>query len=109
MMQHHRVVFLSRLSRLLLGMGLLCAIPTALAETFNGKIDLIEAKSDGTRFFVRDPGLHLYATAHYREVLIQAYFRKAVANIGYQMFPCPGGMSGKCGMVYSVNVEQANF
>ena len=24
------------------------------ADTFTGKIDLIEAKSDGTRFFVRD-------------------------------------------------------
>ena len=108
-MQHHRHVCLTLLSRLLLAAGLLCVIPTALADTFNGKIDLIEAKSDGTRFFVRDPGLHLYATAHYREVLIQAYFHKAVANIGYQTFPCPGGMSGKCGTVYSVSVEQANF
>lgn len=94
---------------LLLGIGLLCAMPAARADTFTGKIDLIEAKSDGTRFFVREAGLNLYASGHYRDLLQQGYFRKAAFSIGYQLFPCPGGLSGKCGTVYSVAVEQANF
>lgn len=100
---------LKLLARLILAAGLVGLTPAALADTFNGKIDLVEAKSDGTRFFVRDPGLHLYASGHHREVLIQAYFRKAACTIGYQLFPCPGGMTGKCGTVFSVSVEQASF
>jgi hypothetical protein len=94
---------------LLLGIGLLSAMPAVRADTFTGKIDLIEAKSDGTRFFVREAGLNLYASGHYRDLLLQGYFRKAAFSIGYQLFPCPGGLIGKCGTVYSVAVEQANF
>lgn len=100
---------LRTIARGLLGLTLLGALPSALADTYNGKVDLVEAKADGVRFFVRDPGLNLYATGQYREVLLHAYFRKASTSIGYQTFPCPGGLAGKCGTVYSVSVEQANF
>jgi len=94
---------------LLLGIALLFTLSIAQADTVTGKVDLIEAKSDGTRFFIREPGLNLYASGHYRDLLQQGYFRKASFSIGYQLFPCPGGLSGKCGTVYSVAVEQASF
>lgn len=94
---------------LLLVFALLFAASASLADAFSGKIDLIEAKSDGTRFFIREPGLNLYASGHYRDLLQQGFFRKAAFSIGYQLFPCPGGLNGKCGTVYSVAVEQANF
>ena len=94
---------------LLLGIGLLFTLSAAQADTFTGKVDLIEAKSDGTRFFIREPGLNLYASGHYRDLLQQGYFRKASFSIGYQLIPCPGGLSGKCGTVYSVAVDQASF
>lgn len=109
-MPKHNASCLQRIAcAIILGTGLLFGISAAQADTFTGKVDLIEAKSDGTRFFVRDAGLNLYASGHYRDLLQQGYFRKASFSIGYQLFPCPGGLSGKCGTVYSVAVEQANF
>lgn len=99
----------SRLLRLLLSISLSCVAFALQADTITAKVDLIEAKSDGTRFAIREPGLNLYATGHYRDLLLQGYFRKATFSIGYQLFPCPGGMIGKCGTVYSVAVEQTNF
>ena len=96
-------------TRLLLSICLSCIAFALQADTITAKVDLIEAKSDGTRFAIREPGLNLYATGHYRDLLLQGYFRKATFSIGYQLFPCPGGMNGKCGTVYSVTVEQANF
>jgi hypothetical protein len=109
-MPKHNTSSLQRIAcALLLVIGLLFAISAAQADGFTGKVDLIEAKSDGTRFFVRVPGLNLYASGHYHDVLLQGFFRKASFSISYQPFPCPGGLSGKCGTVYSVAVEQANF
>lgn len=95
--------------RLLLNICLYCTAFSLHAETITTKVDLIEAKSDGTRFAIHEPGLNLYATGHYRDLLVQGYFRKATFSIGYQLFPCPGGMNGKCGTVYSVAVERTNF
>lgn len=99
----------SRLLRFLLSICVSCVAFALHAETITTKVDWIEAKSDGTRFLIREPGLNLYASGHYRDVLLQGYFRKATFSIGYQLFPCPGGMNGKCGTVYSVAVEQTNF
>ena len=96
-------------TRLLLSICLSCIAFALQADTITAKVDLIEAKSDGTRFAIHEPGLNLYATGHYRDLLVQGYFRKATFSIGYQLFPCPGGMNGKCGTVYSVAVERTNF
>ena len=85
------------------------AAPIARAETYTGKLDVIEVKADGTRFFVQNDKLNLYASGAYKDALLAGYFRKATFTIGYQAFPCGGGMSGKCGTVYSVAVEQAGF
>ncbi len=79
------------------------------ADTYTGKLDLIEVKADGTRFFVQGDKLHLYAHGAYKDALLAGYFRKAAFSIGYQPFPGGGGMSGKCGTVYAVSVEQAGF
>jgi hypothetical protein len=98
-----------RAIRLLLGLMVFCCMHAARADTYNGKIDLVEAKADGTRFFVHADQLNLYATGQYVNVLLGGYFRKASFVIGYQPFPCPGGMKGKCGTVYSVTVEQTGF
>lgn len=109
-MPKHNTSSLQRLlAALLLVIGLQFAMSVAQADGITGKVDLIEAKSDGTRFFVREPGLNLYASGHYHDLLLQGFFRKASFRISYQLFPCPGGLSGKCGTVYSVAVEQANF
>ena len=99
----------TRLLRLLLCIGLACMAFALQADTITAKIDLIEAKSDGTRFLIHEPNLNLYATGHYRDLLLQGFFRKATFSIGYQLFPCPGGMNGKCWTVYSVTVEQKFF
>ena len=97
------------LLQFLLSISLACAPFALVADTITAKVDGIEAKSDGTRFLIREPSLNLYATGHYRDVLLQGYFRKASFSIGYLLFPCPGGLNGKCGTVYSVSVDQANF
>jgi len=100
---------LTHFLRLLLSINLFCIAFALQAETITAKVDLIEAKSDGTRFLLREPGLNLYASGHVRDLLLQGYFRKATFSIGYQLFPCAGGMSGKCGTVYSASVEQTSF
>jgi len=99
----------SRLLQILLAISLCSAMSTLQADTITAKVDLIEAKSDGTRFLIREPGLNLYASGHVRDLLLQGYFRKATFSIGYQLFPCAGGMNGKCGTVYSASVEQTSF
>lgn len=82
---------------------------TSHADTYTGRLDLIEVKADGTRFFVPHEKLNLYASGAYKDALVAGYFRKAAFSIGYTPFPCGGGISGKCGTVYSVTVEQAGF
>lgn len=79
------------------------------ADTYSGKLDLVEVKAEGTRFAVHGEKLNLYASGPYKDALLAGYFRKASFSIGYQPFPCGGGMSGKCGTVYSVAVEQSGF
>jgi hypothetical protein len=86
----------------------LCAC-ASFADTYTGKLDLIEVKADGTRFFVQHEKLHLYASGAFKDALVAGYFRKAAFTVSYQPFPCGGSMSGKCGTVYSVAVEQAGF
>jgi hypothetical protein len=85
------------------------AAQAAQADIYTGKVDLVEVKADGTRFYVQSEKLNLYASGAYKDALLAGYFRKAAFSIGYQPFPCGGGVSGKCGTVYSVAVEQAGF
>jgi len=92
----------------LVAMSLL-GVAAAQADTYSGKLDLIEVKADGTRFFVQSEKLNLYASGAYKDALVAGYFRKAAFNIAYQPFPCGGGMSGKCGTVFSVSVEHTGF
>jgi hypothetical protein len=91
------------------GLLLALAAQTAQADTYSGKLDLVEVKADGTRFSVQKDKLNLYASGAYKDALLAGYFRKAAFSIAYQPFPCGGGMSGKCGTVYSVTIEQTGF
>ena len=47
------------LLRFLLSISLACATFALEADTITAKVDWIEAKSDGTRFLIREPGLNL--------------------------------------------------
>lgn len=88
---------------------MLLAANAALADTYTGRLDLMEVKAEGTRFVAQSDKLNLFATGAYKDVLVAGYFRKAAFSIGYSPFPCGGGMNGKCGTVYSVVVEQGGF
>ena len=81
----------------------------AHAVNFSGKITLVQVNSNGTRFFISSAGLSLFAPAEHREVLLQAFFRKAPVDIGYTVTPCPGGITGTCGNVNFVNVVASNI
>lgn len=85
-----------------------CAAQAA-GETWRGGFDTVEVRAEGTRFSATRERLHLYATGPYREVLLAGFFRRAVFTVGYTPFPCGGGVSGTCGTVYSVTVEEAAF
>lgn len=91
------------------GVALLLGARIGQADTYTGRLDLVEVKADGARFGVHREKLNLYASGAYKDALLAGYFRKASFSIGYQPFPCGGGMSGKCGTVYSVAVEQSGF
>lgn len=93
----------------MIGAMIALAAQAAHADTYSGKLDLLDVKAEGTRFLAQHEKLNLFASGAYKDVLLAGYFRKAVFSIGYQPFPCGGGMSGKCGTVYSVAVEQAGF
>jgi hypothetical protein len=91
------------------GVVALLFAPAVGAETFKGKLDMVEVRPEGTRFFVQGEKLNLFATGAYQDVLLAGYFRKATFTIDYRFFPCGGGMSGKCGTVHGVSVEREGF
>ncbi len=88
---------------------LLAGACAAQADDYSGKLDLVEVKADGTRFLAQREKLNLYASGAYKDALLAGFFRKAAFSIGYTPFPCGGGISGRCGTVYAVAVEQAGF
>ena len=84
------------------------AVPV-LADNFVGKITLVQVTSLGTRFFVQPKGLSLFATGEYRDVLLESFYHKANVSVGYTKIPCPGGITGTCGNVNFVSVDQSNL
>ncbi|HEY6229942.1 MAG TPA: hypothetical protein VIW64_01650 [Pyrinomonadaceae bacterium] len=93
---------------LVLFLSLASAMP-ALAVNFFGKITLVQVTSLGTRFFVQPNGLSLFATGEYRDVLLQAFYKKASVSVAYNTVACPGGITGTCGNVTFVTVDQSNL
>ena len=82
---------------------------TAIAKDFFGKFDLVDKTSGGSvRFFARDAGLSLYAKGDFREVLLGGYYVKARMSVGYVAIACPIGITGPCGRVNFVSVDQGN-
>jgi hypothetical protein len=81
----------------------------AIADNYNGKIDLVQVTSQDTRFFVQSQGLSLYATGECRDVLLHGFYKKSKFTIGYTPLTCPMGITGKCGKVNSVSVWVSNF
>jgi hypothetical protein len=79
------------------------------ADNFSGKITLVQVNSNGTRFFISGKNLSLFAPAEPREVLLQAFFKKAPVDVGYTVIACPGGITGTCGNVNFVNVNAVNI
>ena len=84
------------------------AVPV-LADSFVGKITLVQVTSVGTKFYVQPKGLSLFAAGEYREALLHAFYHKANVSVGYTTIACPGGLSGTCGNVNFVSVDQSNF
>ena len=86
--------------------------PAAAANGFwFGKVDLVEKTAKrSVRFFVRDRGLSLFARGDAKEILLQGFFAKARMSVGYTPVICPNGITGTCGWVTFVSVDQpGNF
>ncbi len=97
-----------RLTVIVMFLILASAVP-AFAVNFSGKITLVQVTSLGTRFFVQPKGLSLFATGEYRDVLRDAFYRKANVDVGYTTIACPGGITGTCGNVNFVSVDQSGL
>ena len=89
----------------------MASVRSADAANFSGKITLVQVTgSPGTlRFFVSGSGLSLFATGDFKEVLLQAFMHKASVDVGYTPIPCTGGITGTCGNVVFVSVDQSGF
>lgn len=86
-------------------------VRSADANNFAGKITLVQVTgSPGSlRFFVSGSGLSLFATGDYKEVLLHAFMHKATVSLSYTPITCPGGITGTCGNVFLVTVDQSAF
>jgi hypothetical protein len=84
-------------------------VPEAAFQNYHGKISLVQATGAGTRFFIREQNLSLYASGDHQSLLVQVFFRKANASIGYIKVTCTGGITGVCGNVVSVSVDVTNL
>jgi hypothetical protein len=80
-------------------------VQPAAAVNYHGKIKLVQVTSAGTRFLTETGPVSLFATGDFKEVLIQAFFKKAALDIGYTVIPCTGGITGTCGNVNFVSVN----
>jgi hypothetical protein len=92
--------------------SLALAVPAAAANGFwFGKVDLVEKTAKRSmRFFVRESGLSLFARGDAKEILLQGFFAKASMSVAYTPIICPNGISGTCGWVTFVSVDQpGNF
>ena len=91
--------------------SLMVASPSAEAANFFGKITLVQVTgTEGTlRFFVSGSTLSLFASGDFKDVLLHAFYHKATASIAYTVITCPGGITGTCGTVTFVSVDQSGF
>ena len=88
------------------------AAPAAATNGFwFGRVDLVEKTAKrSVRFFVRDQGLSLFARGDAREIMLQGFYAKARMSVGYTPIVCPNGITGPCGWVTFVSVDQGgNF
>ncbi len=81
----------------------------AIADNYDGKLDLVQVTGKDTRFYVSSQKLSLYATGEYRDVLLHGFYKKSKFTIGYTPLTCPMGVAGKCGKVNFVSVWVSNF
>lgn len=89
----------------LLAATLMLASP-AWAEQYTGFIDRVDSKASLLRFQLNEPNLSLYASGLHQDLLLRAFFAKMRVTVDYQGLPCGGGVTGKCGTVNVVSVEQ---
>lgn len=87
----------------------LVAAAPATAESFSGRIDRVELKASLMRFHAREANVSLYASGALQDLLLRAFFAKARIQAEYQPLPCGGGVSGICGTVSAVTVEQKDL
>ena len=78
-------------------------------KSWFGKFDLVDKTSGlSMRFFARHDGLSLFASGDFKTILLAGYFAKAKMSVGYRTIACPGGITGPCGRVNFVSVDQGN-
>jgi len=80
------------------------------ADSYIGKIDLVQSTGTGTRFFIRvspKGPISLYASVRsdMGEILLRGFYQKATFSIAYAPIVCSGGVTGVCGNVVSVTVD----
>ena len=81
----------------------------AAEKSWFGKIDLAEkAPGRSIRFFAHKDGLSLFARGDFKTILLQGYYAKARMSVGYSSIECPSGITGPCGRVNFVSVDQGN-
>ena len=95
----------------------IAAVASSMAQSanYNGKIWLVQnTGTPGTvRFHTAGPPasrISLFASGDFKDILLQAFFRKANVSVGYTpLSPCPGGVTGACGTVTFVSVNTTGF
>jgi hypothetical protein len=91
-------------------LSLTTAAPAAHSGFWFGKIDLVQKPARApVRFLVRSQGLSLYARGDVRTILLRGFFAKAVMSIGYRPIACPASITGQCGRVDFVSVDQSGL
>lgn len=90
-------------------LGLLLTALPAHAVNFHGKIKLVQVTGVGLRFQTASPSVSLFATGDAKEVMIQAFYKKATLDIAYNTIACPAGITGTCGNVTFVSVNDTGL
>lgn len=100
------------LGSLLLVLALI-APGAAQATNYFGKIWLVQPTSAPglLRFLtVQGPnGVSLYASSDYRDIMLQAFFRKSTMSIGYTSKACPPPVPGTCNIVNFISIDSTYF
>ncbi|MBI3675624.1 MAG: hypothetical protein HY243_03310 [Proteobacteria bacterium] len=81
---------------------------SASAGIYTGKIALIQTVSSGTiRFWIPGSSLSLLASGDARDIMLQAFYRKATVSANYTPTAC--AYTGTCGTVNLVTVDASTF